>query len=131
MFSINQIKEIHSKVKSGADFPQYIQNLIELGVLSYHQFVSDGHSQYFGKDNFNIQSEAKYTALIVSESSDKVKFQHYLKIHQAGQTDYLTFCQHSAETGVEKWTVDMTEMTCTYYDKQGNKMLVEEIPMPK
>lgn len=131
MFSINQIKEIHSKVKSGADFPTYIQNLIELGVVSYDLFVSDGHSQYFGKDNYNIQSEVKYAELQVSEASDKVKFQHYLKIHQAGQTDYLTFCQHSAETGVEKWTVDMAQMTCTYYDKQGNGMLVEEIPMPK
>jgi uncharacterized protein YbcV (DUF1398 family) len=35
-----------------------------------------------------------------------------------------------AAAGVEKWTVHMTEMTCTYYDKAGNKMLVEEIPRP-
>lgn len=131
MFTLNQIKEIHSQVKSGADFPQYIQNLIELGLIRYEHFVSDGHTQFFGKDKFNIQSEVKYAELTISEESDKDKLQHYLKIHQAGQTDYLTFCQHSAETGVEKWTVDMVEMTCTYYDKQGYKMLVEVIPMPK
>ena len=27
MFTENQIKETHSKVKSGADFPAYIQDL--------------------------------------------------------------------------------------------------------
>lgn len=129
MFTINQIKEIHSKVKSGADFPKYVQNLIELGLVRYHHFVSDGHSQYFGKDNFNIESEAKYADLIIAEESNKEKFLHYLKIHQSGQTDYLTFCQHSAETGIDKWTVDMAGMTCTYYDKKENKILVEVIPI--
>jgi len=28
---------------------------------------------------------------------------------------------------VEKWTVDMQEMTCTYYDKAGNKLVTETI----
>ena len=30
MFTIAQIKEAHDKVKSGADFPKYIQDLINL-----------------------------------------------------------------------------------------------------
>ena len=32
MFTIQQIKDAHSKVKSGADFPQYMQDIIALGV---------------------------------------------------------------------------------------------------
>jgi hypothetical protein len=32
MFTIAQIKKAHSKVKSGEDFPVYIQDLIALGV---------------------------------------------------------------------------------------------------
>jgi hypothetical protein len=28
----------------------------------------------------------------------------------------------------EKWTVCLESMTCTYYDKSGNKVLVEKIP---
>ncbi len=32
MFTIEQIKEAHAKVKSGADFPNYIHDLIILGV---------------------------------------------------------------------------------------------------
>ena len=51
-------------------------------------------------------------------------------IEQQGNTDSLTFCKDAAETGVEKWTVDMEEMTRTYYDKSGNVMLTENIPRP-
>lgn len=32
MFTIQQIKDAHSKVKSGADFPAYIQDIKKLGV---------------------------------------------------------------------------------------------------
>jgi uncharacterized protein YbcV (DUF1398 family) len=32
-----------------------------------------------------------------------------------------------AESGIEKWTVDMGSMTMTFYDKAGIEMLVEQI----
>lgn len=129
MFQLSDITKAHSKVKSGADFPAYVQDLIKLGVAKYDTFVSDGHTLFFGDDNnYQIQSEAKYAALEVADNSDQERFINYLKIHQQGQTDYPTFCKHSAETGVEKWTVDMNNMTCTYYDKTNNEMLEEKIP---
>ncbi len=128
MFTISQIKEAHSKVKSGSDFPKYIQELIKLGVLTYDTYVYDGHGEYFGTNNFETKSEAKYNLLTVADKGDTEKFKQYLKIHQQGQTDYMTFCNHSAECGVQKWTVSTIEMTCTYYDKQGKEMLSEAIP---
>ena len=128
MFTISQIKDAHSNVKSGSDFPKYIQELIKLGVKKYDIYVYDGHGEYFGTNNFETKSEAKYTLLTVAETSDTGKFKQYLKIHQEGQTDYMTFCNHSAECGVQKWTVNTTEMTCTYYDQQGKEMLMETIP---
>ncbi len=130
MFELKEIKEAHSKVNSGADFPNYVQDLIKLGVKKYETYVSDGHTAFFGNENYMIQSEPKYSKLNVANISDKERFKHYLKSHQRGQTDYPTFCNHSAETGVEKWTVDMSQMTCTYYDKANNKMLEEQIPTP-
>jgi len=63
-----------------------------------------------------------------AEKSDKGKFTHYLKIHQQGKTDYSTFCSHCAETGIERWFASLDEMTCTYYDKAGNKILQEQMP---
>lgn len=130
MFELKEIKEAHSKVKGGADFPNYIQDLIKLGVKKYDTYVSDGHTLFFGDDNYQIQSEPKYTKLNISNISDKERFKHYLKSHQRGQTDFPTFCNHSAETGVEKWTVDTNQMTCIYYDKSNNTMLEEQIPTP-
>ena len=130
IFELKEIKEAHSKVKSGADFPNYVKDLIKLGVKKYHTYVSDGHTLFFGDDNYQIQSEAKYSELDIANISDQERFRHYLKSHQRGQTDYPTFCKHSAETGVEKLTVDMSQMNCTYYDKSNNKMLEEQIPIP-
>ncbi len=128
MFTIEQIKAAHSKVKSGADFPQYIKDLIGLGVSSYHIYVIDGHAEYFGKDDYQIKSDAKYPGLAVAEKSDPEMFINRLKIHQQGQTDYMTFCNDSANAGVKKWIVDTEKMTCTYYDQSGVNMLEELIP---
>ncbi len=129
-FELKDIAAAHSKVKTGADFPKFIQHLIKLGVKNYTTYVRDGNTIFFGDDDYQIQSEAKYPKLNIANISDKERFHHHLKSHQRGQTDYAIFCNHSAETGVEKWTVDMGQMTCTYYDKSKNKMLVEPIPVP-
>jgi uncharacterized protein YbcV (DUF1398 family) len=128
MFTIQQIKDIHAKVKSGADFPQYVQDMIALGVKSYDLYVHNGHAVYRGAEDYQIESDAKYDALAVSDNSNAEQFMRYLKTHQQGGTDYPTFCKHAAETGVEKWTVDMEAYTCTYYNKAGDVMLEEVVP---
>ena len=129
-FKLTEIKEAHSKVKSGADFPNYVQDLIKLGVKKYDTYVCEGHTLFFGVDNYQVKSEAKYAEITIANISDKERFKHYLKSHQRGQTDYPTFCNNSAVTGAEKWTVDMDQMTCTYYDKSNNKMLAAQITTP-
>ena len=58
MFTLERIKAAHSKVKSGADFPAYVQELIVLGVINYETYVADGHTDYFGKNGFTISSGA-------------------------------------------------------------------------
>lgn len=128
MFTIDQIKDAHSKVKSGADFPAYVQALIQLGVSGYETYVSDGHSIYFGKDGFTLISPAKYSPLEISGTGNHESFKSDLKDHQQGKTDYPTFCRLSAEAGVHRWVVDLSKMTCTYFDKSGNVLLTEIIP---
>jgi uncharacterized protein YbcV (DUF1398 family) len=105
MFTVEQIKAAHSKVKSGADFPAYVQEIKQLGVTAFETWVID-----------------------ITDNSDKEKFNHYLHIHQQGKTDYFTFCRDCAKTGIEKWFVCLDAMTCTYYDKAGKEILVEQIP---
>ncbi|MBW8241395.1 DUF1398 domain-containing protein [Muricauda oceani] len=128
MFTVEQIESAHGKVKSGADFPNYIQEIKEMGVLAFETWVFDSHTEYFGKNGFETKSKPKYKNLKIADISDKDTFRKYLKIHQKGETDYLTFCNHCAETGIEKWNVDLEKMTCTYYDKSGNEILVELVP---
>jgi uncharacterized protein YbcV (DUF1398 family) len=128
MFTTDQIKAAHLKVKSGADFPNYVQDLIKLGVTFYETYVSDGHTDYSGKDGYKISSVQTYSQLIIVEQSDVEQFRLDLKAHQQGKTDYATFCNDCAKSGIEKWTVRMDKLTCTYYDKAGNEILVEAIP---
>ncbi len=128
MFTLDQIKAVHSKVKSGADFPNYIQDIIKLGVSSYETFVHDGHTVFNGKNNYQITSPPKYDALVVADKSNGEKFTAELKLHQKGGSDYPTFCKLSAEYGIEKWVVDTNKMACTYFDKAGKQILQEKIP---
>lgn len=128
MFTIEQIKEAHGKVKSGADFPAYIQELKKLGVAYYETFVFDGHTDYYGANNYKATSPAKYEVLKVAESSNVEQFKADLIAHQQGKTDYSTFCNDAAKSGIEKWAVRFDKMTCTYYNKAGNEIVVENIP---
>ena len=128
MFTIAQIKEVHGKVKSGADFPAYIQGIENLGVIFYETFVADGHTDYYGTKDYKISSPASYEVMIVSETSDLEQFKVRLKAHQVGETNYPTFCRDCATAGIEKWVVDTEERSCTYYDKSGKAILVEAIP---
>ncbi len=131
MFTLEQIHTAHAMVKSGADFPAYVQALIQLGVARYTNFVDDGHIVYYGEDNFSITSEAQYAPLAIAIKGDKRKFAHTLTIHQQGKTDYQTFCHQAAEAGVAKWVVDMKKMTCEYFDKQDQLLIQEMIPVRK
>ncbi|WP_308992441.1 DUF1398 family protein [Mariniflexile litorale] len=128
MFTLEQIKTAHSKVKSGADFPAYIQNLKKMGVTYYETFVRDGHTDYFGNNNYKVVSPAIYEKLTIVAKSNEKEFRIQLKNHQDGKTDYLTFCMDAANSGIEKWGVCIKKMTCIYFDRLNEKILVEEIP---
>lgn len=128
MFTVEQIEQAHKQVKSGADFPKYIQEIKKLGVKGFETWVIDSHTEYFGENSFSTKSKSKYDDLIISDKSNKENFIFQLKAHQQGKTDYLTFCKDCAESGIEKWVVRLDKMTCIYYDKNGNEVLVEAIP---
>lgn len=130
MFTIDQIHEAFSKVKSGEDFPKFVQDLKSIGITQYDNFSADGRTKYYGKNDFVLDGDSKYPSLVVNNESSAEKLKHAISIHQQGQTDYPTFCEQATESGVEKWTTDMIEMTVTYLDKQGQKLVVETIPKP-
>ena len=128
MFTTEQIKAAHSKVKSGADFPVYIQEIRQMGVTHYEAYVSDGHTDYHGADGHTATVPAKYEPLAIATLPNVDEFEAELLAHQQGKTDYLTFIRMCADCGIEKWMVSMEKMTCTYYDTSGKVILEEVIP---
>jgi uncharacterized protein YbcV (DUF1398 family) len=128
MFTLEQIRTAHVKVKSGADFPAYIRELKGLGVTYYETYVTDGHTDYQGNNDSRLTSPAKYDTLIISDNINAEQFKKDLFHHQQGGSDYLQFCKQCADNGIEKWAVSLQAMTCTYYDKAGVEVLVETIP---
>lgn len=128
MFTLAQIQAAHSQVKSGADFPAYIQALKKLGVLRYEAFVSDGHVDYNGEGSFQLNSDARYPQKMVATFTDESRFRAELQAHQQGKTDYPTFLQMCAETGIVKWVIQMDAMTCTYFDGNHMAIVMEKIP---
>jgi len=129
MFTLEQIKAAHSKVKSGADFPAYIQVIKELGVTQYEAHVYDGHVEYHGAGHYTLKTPSRYEPLIIAATPDLEKFKAELLAHQQGKTDYLQFINMCATAGIEKWEVCLDKMTCTYFDKAGLVVLVEKIPV--
>ena len=99
-----------------------------MGVEIFETWVWDSHTCYLRTDNYILESMPQYDHFPISENPNKEHFTTYLKNHQQGMTDYNTFCIHCAETGIEKWVAHLHKRTCTYYDKQGNETLVEQIP---
>lgn len=128
MFTVAQIQAAHSKVKSGADFPSYIKEIKALGVTHYEAYVNDGHIDYHGKSGHTTEVPAKYEAMVIADVSQNEEFKAALLDHQVGKTDFLTFIKMCATFGIEKWEICMDKMTCTYFDKAGNEVLIEQIP---
>ena len=129
MFSLEEIKAAELKIKTGADFPQFIKEIKAMGVVRNDVYVSNGLSIYFdNEDNSQQASPVNYPELSINDESSAEKLAHALKIHQQGETDYFTFCKQAADAGVEKWVIDLGHMTCTYLDSEGKELVKENIP---
>ncbi|WP_295119995.1 DUF1398 family protein [uncultured Chitinophaga sp.] len=128
MFTRQQIEAAHAKVKSGADFPKLVKELRQMGVMSYEHFVSEGSNVFYGDDDYSVSIQMNKEAVAVANSSSTEKLTAVLHDHRQGQTDYHTFCVEAGKAGVQKWVIDMGDMTATYLDKTGAALLTEPIP---
>lgn len=128
MFTAAQLLEAYSRVKSGADYPRYVQDLKQLGVTGYDCIVADGRNVFYGAADYSVAMPPKYDKMSVAAGSSREALQQALTIHQQGQTDYPTFCRQAAEAGVEKWHCDLQKMEVAYLDQHGTVLLAEQIP---
>ncbi|TWW01627.1 DUF1398 domain-containing protein, partial [Chitinophaga pinensis] len=121
---ITAIKAAHARVKTGADFPRYIQEIKALGLRRYEYFVTDGNTVYYGDNGHQVQSLPIYEEKAINTMLCN-SFKTYDYYSSTGQTAFLTFCQQAADAGVEKWVIDTERMVCTYLDRKGG-ILVED-----
>jgi len=128
MFTIQQMKAAHAKVKSGVDFPAYVQEIKQLGLLHYDFLVKNGQTEYYGANGLQVNGEAIYPEKAISIQPSSIAVRQIIAEHQQGKSNFLTFCQLVADAGVQKWVVDTQAMMCTYYDLMGNSMVAEPIP---
>jgi uncharacterized protein YbcV (DUF1398 family) len=126
VFTIEQIEELHGRLGSAETLSDYVRALAALGVARYDSFVSDGHSEYVGRDSHRVTSRPVHEELIVAESSDRDAFLDHLRRHEQGETGYLEMSRGLADSGIERWTVD-TVMTMTFTDRSGAVLLVDQI----
>jgi uncharacterized protein YbcV (DUF1398 family) len=116
MFTIEQINDIHARTGKAATFLEYVRALNALGVEKCDSYLTDGHSEYFGKNGERVDSPPMHEKLPIAKKSNRESFLEHLKLHEQGQTTYLEMSRGLAESGVEKWTIDTAEMTMTYLD---------------
>lgn len=128
MFTLEQLAAAHAKVKSGADFPRYVQEIKGLGLAHYDFYVTDGHSEYFAQSGERVDAPAKYAVKTIAASADEAALRHTIAIHQQGQTDFATFCQQAADAGVQFWRTDAMRLVCEYVDAAGQVFVSEPIP---
>jgi uncharacterized protein YbcV (DUF1398 family) len=125
MFTLGQINEIHDRLGKAETLTQYLQALKAIGVEKCDSFVTDGHSEYFGKNDQKVVSPPMHETLTVAQTSNREKLIEHLDLHNQHKTSYLEMSQGLADSGIEKWTFDTNKMTITYCDKAGNEMFAE------
>jgi hypothetical protein len=62
-FTLAQLNAAEAKVKSGADFPNYMKELIEMGVLRLETFVVDGNTVFHGEGSHAVTASFKISAI--------------------------------------------------------------------
>ncbi len=127
MFTIEQIHDLHTRLGAAETLLAYVRALKAIGVEKYDSYLTDGHSEYFGEDGHKVISPPAHDTLPIASQSNRERFLKHLKLHEQGKTTYIEMSQGLAESGVEKWTVDTSQLTMIFYDTAGNEMLVERI----
>jgi len=127
MFTLEQINNLHDRLGKADTLAQYLEALKIIGVDRCDSFIADGHSEYLGKGGHKVVSPAVHEKLSIAGTSDREGFLNHLDLHNQGKTSYLEMSKGLADSGVERWTFDTNKMTMTYYDKDGNELLVEAI----
>jgi uncharacterized protein YbcV (DUF1398 family) len=106
VFTFEQINDIHDRLGSAETLARYLEALKNIGVDKYDSFITDGHSEYFGKGGHKVVSPYMHEKLSIAETSNRESFLKHLGLHNQGKTSHLEMSKGLADSGIEKWTFD-------------------------
>ncbi len=93
MFQLTDIKDAHSKVKSGADFPNYVQDLIKLGVKKYETYAKAAQDEMQAKEKALMDPIEKRVTDAINAAAAKKGVKYVLPagvlVYKAGGYDLL------------------------------------------
>jgi len=127
MFTWAQIEDLHSRLGRADSLGDYLRGLAGLGIVRFDSYVTDGHSEFFGADGHHVVSPAHHAVLAVAEVSDRDAFLAHLRDHAEGRTSYVEMSEGLADSGAEKWVGDTEALTLTYWGRDGQVLLVDEV----
>jgi uncharacterized protein YbcV (DUF1398 family) len=81
MFTLDQINDIHKRLGKQTALPEYLKALKAIGVDIYDSFITDGHSEYFGKDNQKVVSPPVHKTLTIANKSNREGLLKHLSLH--------------------------------------------------
>ena len=127
MFSMAEIDELHVQLGRADTLRDYLQGLYAIGVVRFDSFVSDGHSEFVGKDGHRVVSPPHHAVLEVAGAGDRSAVVEHLRRHGDGETSYLQMSTDLAASGIAKWVADTGNLTMAYCDLNGAAVLIEQI----
>ena len=90
---------------------------LETGIVTYINHTGETLEDTGIKVDFDICESGTFEDAIFA-----------LQRNQRGESDFYTFCNEIAKAGVYKWVSELDEMTCTYFDKTEQVIIIESIP---
>ncbi|MEG3313981.1 DUF1398 family protein [Streptococcus parasuis] len=99
-----------------------------MGIVENTVDIQSGQVTYRSQTGQTLEKTGYQVTIPVSDQANLDQFVTILRNHQAGQTDFPTFCQETAEAGIYKWVFDLEAMTCSYLDQAEQAVFVEAVP---
>ncbi|AXF84866.1 hypothetical protein DTO96_100577 [Ephemeroptericola cinctiostellae] len=124
-FTLKNIQSIFNKHVEKAKFSSAINELKKINASHLELSVADGHETFFSRAGKQLTSQAKYSAIAVSEQVDLEALKEAIKARNSGMIDFKTFCQQAAKSGVNYWQVQVEGLSCTYFSL-ANKVIHSE-----
>jgi len=88
MFTLEQINNIHDRLGKAETLSQYLEALRNTAVDKCDSFITDGHSEYFGKGGHKVVSLPVHEKLPIAETSNRESFLKHLNLHEERKTNY-------------------------------------------